>query len=78
MRLWPRHAITRLRLRPGDVVVLTVPDECPLDEAQRLGDRVKATFPNHPVLVTSEEMQIRVVRVEPDPVRGYAKAWPVP
>lgn len=78
MRLWPRNPILRLRLRPGDALLLRVPEETTPEEAMRLAARLQAVFPAHNVVVAPQDVQLGVIEVEPEQLRGAAKTWPAP
>jgi len=78
VRLWPRrHPITRLRLRPGDALVVNLQEPTPVPEQLQLADRLRAAFPDHLVVVVPPQIRLSVIE-QPDGIPGAVKSWPTP
>jgi hypothetical protein len=64
--------VQRLRLQPGDVVVLRLPGEVPMVVRQELRDRLKRAFPGNDVLVIDQRHDLSVIGQIPP----HGSPWP--
>lgn len=78
MRLRPRrHPITRLRLRPGDALVVNLQEQISAAAQLQLADRLRAAFPDHLVVVVPPLIRLSVIE-QPFEIPGAVKSWPTP
>lgn len=78
MRLWPRrYPLTRLRLGPGDALVLHTDPSLSTAAAALMAHRLSDAFPDHTIVVMPEPMRLSVIE-RPDEIPGAVKAWPAP
>lgn len=53
--------LTRIELKPGDIFVLTFPDELSPEDEQRIRRVLEQKLPNHKVIVLCSGAQLSVV-----------------
>jgi hypothetical protein len=56
--------VKRLRLEPGDTLVLRLGHFLPADVVAHLQAQMKAAFPNHRTVVLADDMELEVVSGE--------------
>lgn len=54
--------ISRVRMHPGDVVIIRVPDRLTVTQVNVLRERVATFFPGHEVLVLDGGLDLQVAR----------------
>ena len=52
---------SRLKLEPGDTILLRVPPDLDYDEIERLGEQMNTRLPGHPVLVLAADIDLKTV-----------------
>ena len=58
--------VKRLRLKPGDIIVVNVDRQITAEEAHRLKERVEQLLVGHQVLVTSCGVTIEIIKPTDD------------
>ena len=56
------ESVQLLRLQPGDIVVLRVPRDLSEQDFAGFSDRVKATFPDHQLVLLDDTADLQVFR----------------
>jgi hypothetical protein len=62
--------LIRVRLKPGDTVVVRVPGTLSAEQSQMIREQVRGVFEGYPVLVLSRGMSIEAVEVPEASCRG--------
>jgi hypothetical protein len=61
-RIWPRREVQRLRVGPGDVVVLRAESNLTRDVIEQVAGQMKEAFPDNKIIVLADGSKMQVVQ----------------
>lgn len=67
-RYWPRREIRRVRIQPGDVIVLRTDAHITAAVGERIVTDLKDIFPGHKVIILPEGNRLQIVSGLPEVV----------